>query len=457
MRIHFIAIGGAIMHNLAITLKEKGHVITGSDDRISDPARTNLREKGLLPPREGWFPEHITPELNAVIIGMHAHPDNPELLQAQELGLQIYSFPELIYRENKHKKRYVIAGSHGKTTITAMVMHVLDRAKRKFDYLVGARVSGFRHSVKLSTNAPLIVLEGDEYLTSPLDERPKFHWYEPHVALISGLSWDHINVYPTYEGYKEQFVRFIETIQPNGILIYNQEDQELDALVKRTSRKDIRKIPYQTPDHTIVENKIVVKWKKDRYALQLVGRHNVQNMEAARQICALLDVKAHDFFVAMESFVGAQKRLELLWEAPGLRIYRDFAHAPSKVQATVRGIKEQFPDWEVNAFLELHTFSSLNKGYLKQYRRTLAGADRAFLFIDPEALARKQLPEISETEIRQFFGRPSLELLHSPEELYQKLPLQPEKPTVVVMMSSGNFGGFSFRHMLEELRAYSRS
>lgn len=457
MRIHFIAIGGAIMHNLAITLHEKGHQITGSDDHIKDPARSNLSEKGLLPPQEGWDPQRIQPELDAVILGMHARPDNPELLRAQELGLQIYSFPELIYRENKHKNRFVVAGSHGKTTITAMVMHVLDRLKRKFDYLVGARVPGFRHSVKLTTNSPLIVLEGDEYLTSPLDTRPKFLWYEPHVALISGLSWDHINVYPTYEAYKEQFERFIDTIQPQGTLIYNAEDVELTQIVQANKRKDLKKIAYTTPEYSIVDNKLVVKWKKERYALQIIGRHNVQNLEAARKICEQLDIKPADFFTAMENFRGAQKRLEPLWSDDHLKVFRDFAHAPSKVQATVSAIKEQFPDWQVLAFLELHTFSSLNKGYLKQYRRTLADADRAFLFIDPDALERKQLPDISEQEIRQFFGRPSMELLHDTEELENKLPLEPEQRTVILLMSSGNFGGFSVKNLLDQLRSHSNS
>jgi UDP-N-acetylmuramate: L-alanyl-gamma-D-glutamyl-meso-diaminopimelate ligase len=450
MRIHFIAIGGSIMHNLAITLQEKGHDITGSDDRIHDPARTQLREKGLLPPAEGWYPERITPDINAVIVGMHARPDNAELEKARELGLQIYSFPELVYRETKHKQRIVVAGSHGKTTVTAMLMHVLERLKRKFDYLVGAPVPGFRHSVKLSTDAPVIVLEGDEYLTSPLDERPKFLWYEPQVALITGLAWDHINVFPTYEEYKRQFQRFIETIQPNGTLIYNEEHADLVKLVQSV-RKDLRKLPYRTPPFRIEDERVVVVDQKKSYPLSVLGRHNVENVQAALKICENMGIKRDDFYEAIASFGGAQKRLECLYQDGKLKLYRDFAHAPSKVHATVSALKEQFPDWRLYAFLELHTFSSLNKGYLKQYRRTLAPADKAVLYIDPEALAKKQLPQITEEEIRQYFGRPTLTLVDNHDDLRALLPLTPDEKTVVVMMSSGTFGSFPIKSLAQAL------
>jgi len=360
MKIHFIAIGGSAMHNLAIALKINGHEVTGSDDEIFEPSRGRLKKYGLLPETDGWHPEIISNDLDAIILGMHARPDNPELLRAQEIGAKIYSYPEFLYEHAKNKKRVVIGGSHGKTTITAMIMHVLKYWNRDFDYLVGSKLCDFEVMVRLSKTAPVMIFEGDEYLSSPIDRRPKFHWYHPHMALLSGIAWDHINVFPTYENYLEQFSVFMDLMEPKGTLIYNSGDKELAGLVSQ-NKNDIRKISYQTPDFEITDGISYVLDGKTKVPLKVFGRHNLLNMNGARLVCHQLGIENKKFFEAISSFNGAAKRLELVMQKGRGRLYSDFAHAPSKLKATLEAVKEQFPDRQLFACFELHTFSSLNR------------------------------------------------------------------------------------------------
>ncbi len=442
MRVHFIAVGGAAMHNLAIALHLKGFNITGSDDAFYEPSKSRLKAHGILPVVEGWHPELITKQLDAVILGMHARIDNPELLKAQELGLCIYSYPEYVYQQSIDKKRIVVGGSHGKTTITSMILHVLNYYNKAFDYLVGAQIAGFDNMVKLS-DAPLIIIEGDEYLASPIDRRPKFHLYKAHVGIISGVAWDHINVFPTFDNYKEQFSLFIDTIEENGTLIYCKEDEVLEALVaKHKFKRTIKIIPYQTPLYKIENGKTYLSANSnDSIELNVFGRHNLLNLTAARLACAEAGISDEDFYKAISSFKGAAKRLERLGETSHKIVFKDFAHSPSKLKATVDAVREQFPDRPLIACIELHTFSSLNEDFLNEYKDTINGADFAVVYIDKKTFVEKKIKPFEGKDVMKAFGNKKLNFYDNPDELRIHLETFEMKDCNLLMMSSGTFGG----------------
>lgn len=441
MNIHFIAIGGAAMHNLAIALKQNGHRVTGSDDQIFEPSKSRLDSHGLLPAEEGWYAEKITDELDAIILGMHAREDNPELLKAQEIGVKVYSYPEFIYEQSKDKTRVVIAGSHGKTTITSMILHVLKKLGRDFDYLVGAQIQGFDTMVRLS-DAPVIVLEGDEYLSSPIDRRPKFHWYHPQVALISGIAWDHINVFPTWENYLDQFRIFINDLEDGSKLVYCEADEHLNALVKDNSGS-LEEYPYATPEHTIREGKTYLVEEGQEYPLSIFGEHNLQNMNGARLVCQQLGISAEQFNECIADFTGASRRLEEIGRNADTVVYKDFAHSPSKLQATVSAVKQQWPDRQLVACMELHTFSSLTKEFLKEYHHTMRDADEAVVFYKEETIAYKKLEPISREEVKQAFGRDDLIVYTKNADIEADLKSRAWPGANLLLMSSGNFGGMN--------------
>jgi UDP-N-acetylmuramate: L-alanyl-gamma-D-glutamyl-meso-diaminopimelate ligase len=446
MRVHFIAIGGSVMHNMAIALHKKGFSVTGSDDVLFEPAVSRLKQHSLLPEKEGWYPEKITQNIDAVILGMHARADNPELLKAQELGLKIYSYPEYIYEHSKNKLRVVIGGSHGKTTITSMILHVLKNAGKDFDYLVGAQLEGFDTMVKLTDRAPVIVIEGDEYLSSAIDRRPKFHLYKANIAVISGIAWDHINVFPTFENYKEQFELFIQTIQPGGKLIYSKTDEVVNDLVK-ANQSDIEKIPYGLPAHNIKYGitSIIVDGKE--YPLQVFGEHNLLNSEAARLVCENLGVGKQEFYTYLGSFKGAARRLELVGKNEDSNIFKDFAHAPSKLKATIHAVKVQFPDRKLIAVIELHTFSSLDKNFLSQYSGTMDEADKAIVFIDEKTFEQKKIVPYDAETVKNAFQRDDILVFNEPEKLQSYLENIDIKGKNLLVMSSGNFGGIDLKQL----------
>ncbi len=449
MNIHFIAIGGSVMHNMAIAMVQSGHHVTGSDDEIFEPAKSRLRDKGILPAESGWFPEKINKELDAVILGMHAREDNPELVRAKESGIKIYSFPEYIYEQSKNKTRVVIGGSHGKTTITAMIMHVLRELGRDFDYMVGAQLEGFETMFRLS-NAPVIVLEGDEYLTSTLDRRPKFHLYKPHIALLSGIAWDHINVFPTFEIYVEQFKKFIDLIEPGGSLIYCQNDSELEHVCSK-HRKDISLLPYGIPEYTINKGITSVVFGDKPTELNIFGQHNLMNLNGARLVCESLGIGTPDFLNAVSTFKGAAKRLELIAKNGHSAFYKDFAHSPSKLKATIDAVKEQYPDRKLVACMELHTYSSLNGEFLKQYHDCMKNADEAIVFYSAHALEIKKMPPIPEELVRASFGRDDLLVYTRKDNLVDYIINQKWGNKNLLMMSSGDFGGLDFKEFSEKL------
>jgi UDP-N-acetylmuramate: L-alanyl-gamma-D-glutamyl-meso-diaminopimelate ligase len=440
MKVHFISIGGSVMHQLAIALQGKGYQVTGTDDEIFEPALTHLRDKGLLPSTFGWQPELITPDLDAIILGMHAKADNPELIKAQELGLSIYSFPEYIFHESQQKKRVVVGGSHGKTTTTSMIMHVLKTCHQDFDYLVGAKLAGFDQSVKV-TNAPTIVCEGDEYLASALLRQPKFHFLFPHVAILTGIAWDHINVFPTFEFYLEQFVIFMNKIEAGGVLIYNETDEVLNKLVLSNKRDNIRYIPYKVPAHQITNGQTYITLDGAEGPLSVFGDHNLLNMQAAYYACAELGITAQNFVHAMANFTGASKRLELLANNEHCNIYRDFAHAPSKVIATIEAVRQQFPSRKLIGVLELHTYSSLNKEFMHQYKGALEKTDTAVVFYSKHALQIKGLPELPESYVVEGFDKNGLLVMTDKTALEDWLRAQDYSNTNLVLMSSGNYDG----------------
>lgn len=446
MYIHFIAVGGAIMHQLAIALHLKGYIISGSDDEITDPAKTNLAQKGLLPPSFGWFPEKITPQLDAVILGMHAKDDNPELLKAKELGIPVYSFPEYIYEASKDKKRVVVAGSHGKTTTTSMIMHVLRDREIDFDYLVGARVEGFDLSVKIS-DAPVIILEGDEYPASVIEKRPKIHFYHPQVSILTGIAWDHVNVFPTYEIYKEQFAIYLRDMQPESTLIYNAEDREVVKLVDKETHH-LKLMPYVTPNFRVQDNAVTLSTSDGKVSLQIFGAHNLQNMEAARKACNTLGVDDADFYKSMASFTGAAKRMEKINEREGFVAYRDFAHAPSKLKATIKAAREHYPDHCLIACFELHTFSSLNEKFLSEYAHCMDKADYGAVFFSAHALELKGLPPLKAEEVQHYFKNDKLSVFEQKDALQswiQKNIDNARKPVCLLLMSSGTFDGMDLQ------------
>jgi UDP-N-acetylmuramate: L-alanyl-gamma-D-glutamyl-meso-diaminopimelate ligase len=440
MKIHFISIGGSVMHQLAIALKLKGYQITGSDDEIFEPAKSNLSKEGILPEEIGWQPDKITDDLDAVILGMHAKADNPELQKAKELGVSIYSFPEYIFQESKGKTRVVVGGSHGKTTTTSMIMHVLSESGKDFDYLVGARLQGFDQSVNI-TNAPVIVCEGDEYPASTIEKRPKFHFLYPHIAIITGIAWDHINVFPTFDNYLDQFRIFIGKIEAAGHLIYNNTDAVLKELVEKYARKDIHYHPYQVPDHSIDNGVTTVSIEGKQTALKVFGDHNLLNLNAAWLACKQLGLTSQEFIKAIASFTGAAKRLEVLAKNNSTVFYRDFAHAPSKVKATIEAVKNQFPDRKFIAALELHTYSSLNEAFMKEYNGAMDKADEASVFYSKHALELKRMPDLPKEIVRKGFAKEDLQVVNDRAELENWLNQLDYKNAVVVFMSSGNYDG----------------
>ena len=446
MNIHFIAIGGSAMHNLAIALHNKGYHVTGSDDTIHDPSRSRLEKKGLLPEAFGWFPEKITQDIEVIILGMHAKKDNPELLKAQGMGLKIYSYPEFLYEQSKDKTRVVIGGSHGKTTITSMILHVLAYHDMEVDYMVGAQLEGFETMVHLTTENEFMVLEGDEYLSSPIDRRPKFHLYKPNIALLSGIAWDHINVFPTFEGYIEQFRIFTDSLTNGGIMVYNEEDAIVKEVVE-SSTHTIKKYPYSTPSYEIEDGITAIDTPDGMMPLEIFGDHNLQNLAGAKWICQHMGIDEDDFYEAIASFKGASKRLEKIAENTQTVIFKDFAHSPSKVKATTEAVKKQYENREVIACLELHTYSSLNAEFLSEYKGALDQADKAVVFYSPHAVKIKQLDEVTTAQIGAAFGREDLMMFTNPAEFKAFLLNQNLEQTAVVLMSSGNYGGLDFEEV----------
>ena len=446
MNIHFISIGGSAMHNLALALLEKGDTITGSDDAIFEPSKSRLEAKGLLPEEMGWFQEKINEDIDVVILGMHAKADNPELIKAQELGLKIFSYPEYLYEHAKNKTRVVIGGSHGKTTITSMILHVLNYHDIKVDYMVGAQLDGFDRMVHLTKENEFMIIEGDEYLSSPIDRRPKFHLYKANIALLSGIAWDHINVFPTFENYIEQFEIFIETMINGGALIYNTEDDIVKKIVEE-STKSIKKYPYQTPNYSIENGMTLLDTDEGEVPLEIFGQHNLQNLEGAKNICLHIGVGEDDFYEAISSFKGANKRLEKLIENENSIIFKDFAHSPSKVKATSDAVKEQYSSRRVLTCLELHTYSSLNADFLKEYRNALDAADEAVVFYSPDAVKIKRLEEVTKEQIAEAFQRDDLIIYTDPKEFKDFLFGQNLENTALLLMSSGNYGGLDFEEV----------
>jgi len=451
MRIHFIAIGGSAMHNLAIALHNKGEHVTGSDDEIFDPSRTRLAAKGLLPEQYGWFEDNISSDIDAVILGMHAKQDNIELLRAKALGLTIYSYPEFLYEQSKNKTRVVIGGSHGKTTITSMILHVMHYHNKDVDYMVGAQLEGFDTMVHLTKENDFIVLEGDEYLSSALDRRPKFHLYKPNIALLSGIAWDHINVFPTFDNYVEQFRVFLSQITHGGAIVYNQEDIEVKQVVE-TAQNQIKKYPYQTPRFSVENGDTLLDTEDGPMPIEVFGKHNLNNLEGARWICQLMGVQQEDFYEAISTFKGASKRLEKIGQGPTSIAYKDFAHSPSKVRATTQALKSQYPERSLLACLELHTYSSLNPEFLSEYKGTLNGADKAVVFYSPNAVKIKKLDAVSSSQILKAFQREDLVVFTDPAAFQDYLFEQDFTDTSLLLMSSGNYGGLDFEKVKEILK-----
>ena len=437
VRIHFIAIGGAAMHNLALAVASKaGYRVTGSDDEIFDPALSHLREAGLLPDEMGWHPERITKDIDAIILGMHAREDNPELVRARELGIKIYSFPEYLYEQTKDKIRIVVGGSHGKTTTTSMILYVLNRLGIEADYMVGAQIEGFERMVRLSDTAKYAVFEGDEYLTSPLDLRSKFLWYHPHVAILTGIAWDHINVFPTFPEYVETFRKFVDSFEPNGSFIYYKGDENLRAIAEG-ARKDITCIPYSEYTGDV--------------AMQVFGKHNMQNLQAAMLACHCIGVAPDDFYREIASFTGASNRLEKIAETADCVAYKDFAHSPSKLKATVNAVRERYPEKRLVACMELHTFSSLMADFLPQYKGCMAEADVAYVYFNPKVIEHKRLTPITAEEVREAFGTQNVEVFTESEALQAKLRSLEYKNTALLMMSSGTFDGMNIKEFATQL------
>lgn len=434
------------MHNLALALHEKGEVITGSDDAIFEPSKSRLESKGLLPESIGWFPEKINSDLDAIILGMHAKADNPELLKAQELGLKIYSYPEFLYEHAKHKTRVVIGGSHGKTTITSMILHVLKYHDIEVDFMVGAQLEGFERMVHLTHENEIMVLEGDEYLSSPIDLRPKFHLYQANIALISGIAWDHINVFPTFDNYVDQFRIFTDTMVKGGMMVYNEEDKEVKKVVEETNN-EIKRYPYRTPNYMIENGVTLLETLEGPIPLEVFGEHNLQNLEGARSICFHLGVSEEGFYEAIADFKGASKRLEIIIKNDSTVIYKDFAHSPSKVEAATKAVREQYVDRKLLACLELHTYSSLNEDFLKEYIGALDPADEAVVFYSPNAVKIKRLKEVSAKQIAKAFQREDLIIYTDPKEFKDFLFNKDLKNTAVLLMSSGNYGGLDFEEV----------
>ncbi len=451
MKYHFIAIGGSAMHNLAIALHKQGDQVSGSDDVIFEPSRSRLEKHGLLPAKTGWFPGRIHDELDAVIAGMHAKPDNPELSKARELGIPVYSYPEFLYAQSKKKIRVVIGGSHGKTTITSMVLHVLKHQRIDADYMVGAQLKGFDVMVRLTKDAKLMVMEGDEYPSGPTDPRPKFHVYKPHIGVISGIAWDHINVFSTFTDYLKQFSTFINQIEKGGKLIFDQTDENVRKLCDQDCPPSVSRIPYQLPDHSIFEDTTRIRFADRLFPVGVFGRHNLLNMEAARLVCKELGVQGQDFYGAMQSFRGASKRMETLYDDGSRIIIHDFAHAPSKLRATIHAVRQQYPEKRLIACMELHTYSSLSKHFLPEYQGSMDKADTAIVFFSPQAIQLKRLPELHREDVLKGFGRKSLQVTTETTELEALLRGHlASDNSCLLLMSSGAFGGLSLQGLIQQ-------
>ncbi len=451
MKVHFIAIGGSAMHNLAIALSRKGYRVTGSDDEIFEPSRSRLERESILPQHIGWDASKITNELDAVILGMHARADNPELLRAKELGVKIFSYPEYLYEQSKDKKRIVIGGSHGKTSTTAMLLHAVNELGIETDYMVGAQLDGYDCMVKLSENAPFMIIEGDEYLSSPIDRRPKFHLYKPNVAIITGIAWDHINVFPTYENYVDQFREFVKVIEADGTLIYNAEDKEVDQLAKEFASR-INCIPYQTPVFEVTEKGTRLSYNGETYELNIFGEHNMQNLMGAMHLAKHMGVDHGQFLSSMRGFTGAGKRLQKVIETENFVMYKDFAHSPSKLKATTKAVKSQYNDRTVVACMELHTFSSLKKEFLPQYEGAMRHADHALVYFSPEVVAHKKLEKLDKSEVENGFGG-GVKVVNTTEEVLDFINSKNLNNAVLLMMSSGNFDGIDYDELGEQIAA----
>ncbi|MEQ6122375.1 Mur ligase domain-containing protein [Reichenbachiella sp. MALMAid0571] len=450
-KVHFIAIGGSVMSNLAIALHNNGIKVSGSDDKVYDPAKSALEATGLLPASLGWYENNIDDSLDAVILGMHAKADNPELLKAEELGIKVYSYPDFIYEQSKNKQRVVICGSHGKTTITAMIVHVLKYHNREFDYLIGARINGIEQTIQLS-DAPLIIIEGDEYLTSPIDRVPKFLKYQHHIALVSGIAWDHINVYPTLDSYVEQFELLADATPKAGTLVYNEED-DMTSVICKKERFDVKTEPYCTPKYKIKNGQFIIKNDDEKVALKIFGKHNMQNLNGAKTLLGRIGITDEQFYEAIGSFEGTQKRNNLLAKNNSVSVYEDFAHAPSKLKATVNALKELHPERKLTACFELHTFSSLNKAFLKHYKNTYNSPETAIVFINKKNLSQKELPEISEEEVRKTFHRNDILVIDEAEKLSSLLSNKSWKDEDLIFMSSGNFDGLDIKKLAHKITA----
>ncbi|MDL2262604.1 Mur ligase domain-containing protein [Bacteroidales bacterium OttesenSCG-928-I21] len=449
-RVHFIAIGGAAMHNLALALHHKGYEVTGSDDEIFEPSKSRLEICGLLPKTYGWFPEKIDRDIEAVILGMHAREDNPELIKAKQLGLNIFSFPEYLYRQTQNKIRVVIGGSHGKTTITSMILFVLKKLKIKFDYMVGAQIEGFDTMVGLSEDSLIAIFEGDEYLTSPIDLRPKFHLYQPHIALLSGIAWDHINVFPSFDNYVEQFRKFSAMIEKDGKLIYFEGDENLQKIAEN-ARHDITAIPYDTHKYKIEDGKTVLESKYGEIPIHVFGEHNLQNINGARKVCNQLGVSDKEFYNVIGDFTGASNRLQKVAETETGVAFKDFAHSPSKLKATVHAVKQQYPDKKLVACMELHTFSSLTEEFLPEYKDSMNEADVAFVYYNPKVIEHKNLKEITPEKVKNAFGGKNIIIFTDSKKMQQKLKKIDFHNVALLMMSSGNFDGINIVEFEKEL------
>ncbi|MFV0366773.1 MAG: UDP-N-acetylmuramate--L-alanine ligase [Mangrovibacterium sp.] len=450
MKIHFIAIGGSAMHNLAIALHKKGFEVSGSDDEVFEPSKTRLNNYGLLPKIDGWQPELLNETIDAVILGMHARDDNPELLRAKELGLKIYSYPENLYEQTKDKLRVAIGGSHGKTSITSIIMHVLRENGKKFDYMVGANLEGFETMVSLSHDAEVAIFEGDEYLSSPIDRRPKFHLYHPHIALLSGVAWDHINVFPTFDNYVEQFRIFTHLIEPNGKLFYYSGDVELQKIAQEL-RADIHAEAYAEHPSAVRGGKTFLQNNGDEVAIEVFGNHNLQNIAGAKLVCNQLNISDTEFYAAIGTFKGAARRLQTLAENESCTVYYDFAHSPSKLKATTSAVKAQFADRKLVAVMELHTFSSLKKKFLPQYDGSMAAADEAYVYFNPHTIAHKQLAPITEQQVAEAFASKNLKVFTDSDALFAELFNKNWQHQNLLLMSSGNFSGKDMQAIANEV------
>ena len=449
-KVHFIAIGGSVMHNLAITLKQLGYEVSGSDDKIYDPSKSRLEKQNLLPDKLGWNPNTIDEEIDFIVLGMHAKKENPELIRALELGCKIYSYPELIYEFSKTKTRIVIGGSHGKTTVTAMILHVLSFYNINIDYLLGAQIEGFEKMVNLTKSNEFILIEGDEYLSSPIDKSPKFHKYNSNIAVITGIAWDHINVFPSFENYVSQFEKFIESITDGGVLVFNSNDDLVTKIVN-SSTKSIRKIQYSTVDHELINGTTYIKTSEGNIPLEVFGDHNLSNLCAAKQICSLLGVFDDEFYAAIANFKGASNRLETIYRDNFKIIIKDFAHSPSKLKASIDAVKKQFLNKNIIAVYELHTFSSFSKDFINEYYGTLSNADIKIIYYDKDVSGKRSEIEIDDKIIKVAFGSNDLKVISSKNILVKNILDNSFNNSVLLLMSSGNFSSLNVNSLIENI------